>query len=134
MSDQRLIGAHLPVMHPARRETRPGRCSGCLARFAVDVRLPSPATCPDCGGDVVAAGEVEPGDAPPAVRRSASTARPVRPRSSRGGVRTRTPVISMAGPSLRWPAVERDPDPEADVKLRPATFGRPLPMRPDLSD
>ncbi len=60
MSDQRLIGAHLPAMHPARRETRPGRCSGCLARFAVDVRLPSPATCPDCGGDVVAAGEVEP--------------------------------------------------------------------------
>ena len=47
VSDQRLIGAHLPAMHPERRETRPGRCSGCLARFAVDVRLPSPATCPE---------------------------------------------------------------------------------------
>ena len=60
VSEQRLIGAHLPVMHPERRETRPGRCSSCLTRFAVDVRLPLPATCPDCGGDVVAAGEVEP--------------------------------------------------------------------------
>ncbi len=60
VSDQRLIGAHLPAMHPERRETRPGRCSGCLTRFAVDVRLPLPATCPDCGGDVVAPGEVEP--------------------------------------------------------------------------
>ena len=60
MSDQRLIGAHLPAMRPERRETRPGRCSGCLTRFAVDVRLPVPATCPDCGGDVVAAAQVEP--------------------------------------------------------------------------
>ena len=58
VSDQRLIGAHLPAMHPERRETRPGRCSGCRTRFAVDARLPLPVTCPDCGGDVVAAGEV----------------------------------------------------------------------------
>ena len=56
MSDQRLIGAHLPAVHPERRETQPGRCSGCLTRFTVDVRLPLPATCPDCGGDVVAPG------------------------------------------------------------------------------
>ena len=60
MSDQRLIGAHLPAVHPERRETRPGRCSGCLTRFVVDVRLPWPARCPDCGGSVVSEGEVEP--------------------------------------------------------------------------
>ena len=40
VSGQRLIGAHLPTTHPERRETRPGRCSGCLTRFVVDVRLP----------------------------------------------------------------------------------------------
>ena len=60
MSGQRLIGAHLPATDPERRETRPGRCSGCLARFVVDVRLPSPTICPDCGGEVVSDGEVEP--------------------------------------------------------------------------
>ena len=43
MSGQRLISAHLPATHPSRRETRSGRCSGCLTRFAVDVRLPAPA-------------------------------------------------------------------------------------------
>ena len=50
VSGQRLIGAHLPATHPERRETRPGRCSGCLTRFVVDVRLPWPSKCPDCGG------------------------------------------------------------------------------------
>ena len=60
MGGQRLIGAHLPATDPERRETRPGRCSGCLARFVVDVRLPSPTTCPDCGAEVVAETEVEP--------------------------------------------------------------------------
>ena len=42
------------------RETRPGRCSGWLTRFVVDVRLPWPSTCPDCGGSVVSEDEVEP--------------------------------------------------------------------------
>lgn len=55
-----MIGAHLPATDPERRETRPGRCSSCLARFVVDVRLPLPAVCPDCGGEVVAGGDVEP--------------------------------------------------------------------------
>ena len=60
MSGQRLIGAHLPATYPERRETRAGRCSSCLTRFAVDVRLPSPVKCPDCGGEVVTYGELEP--------------------------------------------------------------------------
>ena len=37
-----------------------GGCSGWLTRFVVDMRLPWPSTCPDCGGSVVSEDEVEP--------------------------------------------------------------------------
>ena len=33
-----------------------GECLGCQTQFAVDVRLPLPAACPDCGADVLARG------------------------------------------------------------------------------
>ena len=59
MSGSRLLGAHLPAMNPARRETVAGECLGCRAQFAVDVRLPLPATCPDCGADVLARADIE---------------------------------------------------------------------------
>ena len=36
-----------------------GDCVGCLARFAIDVRLPLPARCPDCGADVLALAKIE---------------------------------------------------------------------------
>ena len=49
MSVRRLLGAHLPEVFPERREKVAGECLGCRTRFAVDVRLPLPATCPDCG-------------------------------------------------------------------------------------
>ena len=45
----RLLGAHLPAASPERRETVAGECLGCRTRFAIDVRLPLPAVCPDCG-------------------------------------------------------------------------------------
>ena len=54
MSSRRLLGAHLPASFPERRETVAGECLGCQTQFAVDVRLPLPAVCPDCGGDVLA--------------------------------------------------------------------------------
>ena len=41
-------GAHLPAASPERRETVAGECLGCSTPFAIDVRLPRPATCPDC--------------------------------------------------------------------------------------
>ena len=37
-------GAHLPAASPERRETVAGECLDCLAQFAIDVRLPLPAT------------------------------------------------------------------------------------------
>ena len=47
---RRLLGAHLPAASPERRETVAGECLGCQTQFVIDVRLPLPATCPDCGG------------------------------------------------------------------------------------
>ena len=32
---------------------------GCRTRFAIDVRLPLPVKCPDCGGDVLALADIE---------------------------------------------------------------------------
>ena len=59
VSSRRLLGAHLPAASPERRETVSGECPGCLTRFAIDVRLPLPARCPDCGADVLALSETE---------------------------------------------------------------------------
>ena len=41
-----------------------GECLGCLTQFAIDVRLPLPAVCPDCGADVLARADIE-GPSPP---------------------------------------------------------------------
>ena len=65
MSARRLLGAHLPAASPERRETVAGECLGCRAQFDIDVRLPLPAVCPDCGGDVLARADIE-GPDPPA--------------------------------------------------------------------
>ena len=59
MSPRRLLGAHLPAVFPERRETVDGECLGCRAQFAIDVRLPLPTTCPDCGADVLASADIE---------------------------------------------------------------------------
>ena len=59
MSALRLLGAHLPAASPERRETVAGECLGCMTRFAVDVRLPLPAVCPDCGADVLSRADIE---------------------------------------------------------------------------
>ena len=59
MSVRRLLGAHLPAASPQRRETVAGECLGCQTQFAIDVRLPLPATCSDCGGDVLARADTE---------------------------------------------------------------------------
>ena len=64
MSSRRLLGAHLPASFPERRETVAGECLGCQTQFAVDVRLPLPASCPDCGGDVLARADIEGPDPP----------------------------------------------------------------------
>ena len=58
MSTRRLLGAHLPAASPERRETVAGKCLGCQTQFAIDVRLPLPATCPDCGADVLASADI----------------------------------------------------------------------------
>ena len=59
MSARRLLGAHLPASSPERRETVAGECLGCRTQFAVDVRLPLPAVCPDCGADVLSRADIE---------------------------------------------------------------------------
>ncbi len=59
MSGRRLLGAHLPAASPERRETVAGECLGCRTPFAIDVRLPLPAACPDCGADVLARADIE---------------------------------------------------------------------------
>ena len=65
MSSRRLLGAHLPAVSPQRRETVAGQCLGCRTRFAIDVRLPLPVKCPDCGDDVRARADIEaPGTQP----------------------------------------------------------------------
>ena len=64
LSARRLLGAHLPAVFPERRETVAGECLGCLTQFAIDVRLPLPAVCPDCGADVLARADIE-GPSPP---------------------------------------------------------------------
>ena len=64
MSARRLLGAHLPAAYPGRRETVAGQCLGCGTQFAIDVRLPLPAVCPDCGADVLARADIE-GPPPP---------------------------------------------------------------------
>ena len=64
MSARRLLGAQLPAASPERRETVAGQCLGCLTQFAIDVRLPLPATCPDCGADVFASADIT-GEAQP---------------------------------------------------------------------
>ena len=80
MSSRRLLGAHPPPASPQRRETVSGECLGCLTRFAIDVRLPLPARCPDCGADVLALADIEaPGTqprlpfGPPRIRGEAMT-------------------------------------------------------------
>ena len=47
------------MVHPERRETVAAECLGCLTQFAIDVRLPLPATCPDCGADVLSRADIE---------------------------------------------------------------------------
>ena len=64
MSVLRLLGAHLPAASPGRRETMAGECLGCRTQFAIDVRLPLPAVCPDCGADVLASADIK-GEAQP---------------------------------------------------------------------
>ena len=64
VSVRRLLGAHLPAASPERRETVAGECLGCLMQFVIDVRLPLPATCPDCGADVLASADIK-GEAQP---------------------------------------------------------------------
>ena len=59
MSSRRLLGAHLPPSFPERRETVAGEYLGCQTQFAVDVRLPLPAVCLDCGVDVLARADIE---------------------------------------------------------------------------
>ena len=56
---RRLLGAHLPAASPERRETVAGEYLGCLTQFAIDVRLPLPAVCPDCGADVLASADIK---------------------------------------------------------------------------
>ena len=56
---RRLLGAHLPAASPERRETVAGECLGCQTQFVIDVRLPLPATCPDCGADVLASADIK---------------------------------------------------------------------------
>ena len=113
MSGQRLIGAHLPTTHPERRETRPGRCSGCLTRFVVDVRLPWPSRCPDCGGSVVSEGDVEP------VARRLPFEGPRRPRRSRGGAAAASGLgTSMVRVQAVMPAVRRDADADVAATVR----------------
>jgi len=64
---------HLPAVFPERRETVARECLGCQTHFAVGVRLPLPAVCPDCGGDVLAQGGLRGSGAagPAAVQRAA---------------------------------------------------------------
>ena len=50
---------HLPAASPERWETVAGECLGCLTQFAIDVRLPLPARCPDCGADVLASADIK---------------------------------------------------------------------------
>ena len=64
MSARLLLGAHLPPAAPERRETVAGECLGCQTQFALDVRLPLPAVCPDCGADVLASADIK-GEAQP---------------------------------------------------------------------
>ena len=59
VSARRLLGAHLPAASAERRETVAGECLGCRTPFAVDVRLPLPAACPDCGADVLTRADIE---------------------------------------------------------------------------
>ena len=59
---RRLLGAHLPAASPERRETVAGECLGCQTQFVIDVRLPLPATCPDCGADVLASADIKGAD------------------------------------------------------------------------
>ena len=59
MSARRLQGAHLPVAFLERRGAVSGECLGCRTQFAIDVRMPLPATCPVCGVDVLARADIE---------------------------------------------------------------------------
>ena len=62
---RRLLGAHLPAASPERVGRRwRGECLGCQTQFVIDVRLPLPATCPDCGADVLASADIK-GEAQP---------------------------------------------------------------------
>ena len=62
MSGQMMPEQRLVV--PERRNTVTGECLGCLTQFAIDARLPLPATCSDCGADVLARADIE-GPPPP---------------------------------------------------------------------
>ena len=44
---------------PERRETVAGECLGCQTQLAIDLRLPLPAVCPDCGADVFASADIK---------------------------------------------------------------------------
>ena len=59
VSARRLLGAHLPAASPERRETVAGECLGCQTQFAIDVRLPLAAVCPDCGAEVLLRADIE---------------------------------------------------------------------------
>ena len=59
MSSRRLLGAHLTASFPERRETSGGGVPGLSETFAVDLRLPLPAACPDCGANVLARADIE---------------------------------------------------------------------------
>ena len=64
------------------------------ARFVVDVRLPWPSRCPDCGGSVVSEGEVEP------VARRLPFEGPRRQRRSRGAPLGGSAAASGRGTSM----------------------------------
>ena len=71
MSARRLLGAHLPAASPERRETVTGEYLGCQTQFAIDVRLPLLAVCPDCGADVLVRADIgDRNSAPAAIRRA----------------------------------------------------------------
>ncbi|MYN66251.1 MAG: hypothetical protein F4X11_14670 [Acidobacteria bacterium] len=64
MSARRLLGAHLLAASEETSADGGGECMGCQTLCAVDVRLPLPAVCPDCGADVLASADIK-GEAQP---------------------------------------------------------------------
>ena len=64
MGARRLLGRICRRHSEERRETVAGECLGRQTQFAVDVWLPLPAVCPDCGADVLASADIK-GEAQP---------------------------------------------------------------------